>query len=180
MAKPKDYVLSVDTGKHCAAALLSHEEGMNVDLIGMYYQHEEAFKPEQVTKLAKNLAALVLRKDVPLDRVDLVIELPSHRYFGRGNSSSLLKAMWQGIRLMYRMAGKVRKVVTIPADEITRGRNDKEKKLVFMDQFGEEEWKELEYYQEKHGSRSNNHERDASLVGLFYIDRIRKGLSMKF
>jgi len=177
-------VLSIDTGKHFAAALLSYKNGsckngLGVSLDGMYYQHQTCFMSEDVTGLCTRLAEFLEEREADLRQVDIVIELPSHRYFGRGNASAVLKAMWQGIRIMMRMAGHVRKVVTVPADEWNKQRGDKEKKTVFNQKF-KPEFKDLPYYQDKHGSRSNAHERDASLLALYFIDRKRKGLPFRF
>lgn len=172
------FVLGVDTGKHLAGALLSHEDGMNVQLEGMHYQHKEAFKRGDVRPTAKALGQMCIDAGASLENVRFAIELPSHRYFGRGNSSSLLKAWWQGHHLMRFLSGQVEDVIAVPADQWNQQRDDKQKKMIFLDEFPDH--KEIDYYQEKHGSRSNNHERDAALFSAFIIDRIRKDLPMRF
>jgi hypothetical protein len=175
----KDYVLGVDTGKHLAGALLRHEDGMGAELEGMHYQHEEAFKRGDVRPAAKALGQMCIDRGASIGDVTFAVELPSHRYFGRGNSSSLLKAFWQGHHLMRFLSGQVEKVIAVPADQWNQQRDDKQKKMIFKQDFAPQ-YKELPYYQEKHGSRSNNHERDAALFAQFIIDRIRKGLPMRF
>lgn len=174
----KEYVLGIDTGKHFAAALMSHEDGRKTNLEGMYYQHETCFMSEDVTDLCRSLADLIARKDVSPDQLTICIELPSHRYFGRGNSSALLKAFWQGLRIIMNFAGQCARIIPIPADEWNEQRTDKQKKMIFKDQFPD--FKDLPYYQEKHGSRSNNHERDAALFTAWVIKRIRLDIPFEF
>lgn len=175
----KSYVLGVDTGKHFAASLVSHEDGAGKTLEGVYYQHEEAFKRSDVKEIARSVVQMCVDAGADLSEVDLAVELPSHRYFGRSNSSALLRIFWQGLNLMRYLSGIVRRVITVPADEWNQQRDDKQKKMIFEQDFAPQ-FKSVEYYQNKHGSRSNCHERDACLLASFIIDRIRMGLSLKF
>jgi len=159
------YTLAIDTGKHLAAALLKKDR-----LIDVYYQHEECFEKSDVQGLAKRLwDQMICSNEVPRSKLTVVIELPSHRYFGRGNSTPLLKAFWQGIRLFMALSGKVGRIVYVPADQWNKQRGDKEKKRVFDLQFPNAGT--LRYYQDKHGGRSNAHERDAALIGLWLYNR---------
>lgn len=169
MASP-EFILSVDTGKHFAAALISHDHGNSPRLEDMYYQHKTCFMPDDVRELANELGDLLVRHRVHPDDLTLVVELPSHRYFGRSNSSALLKLMWQGLRLILLFRNKGIDVVPMPADEWNRQRDDSEKKLTFKNAFDKDT---TPYYQQKHGGRSNAHERDAALLGLFASKRIR-------
>lgn len=168
-----DYILSVDTGKHFAAALIGHDKGRSPSLEGMYYQHETCFMPDDVTELANNLGDLLVQHEVHPRDLKLVIELPSHRYFGRSNSSALLKLMWQGLRLILLFKEKGIEVVPVAADQWNLGRDDGEKKPVFKDAF---DTSDVPYYKNKHGGRSNAHERDASLLGLHAAKRLRMGV----
>jgi len=163
-SKRATYTLAIDTGKHFAAALLK-----SGDLIDVFYQHEECFEKKDVVPLAKDLYQMMVDRGVDRSETTVVIELPSHRYFGRGNSTPLLKAFWQGIRLFMALSGKVRRIAYVPADQWNQQRGDKEKKFAFESTFAD--WKKLPYYQDKHGSRSNAHERDAALLGLWFYNR---------
>jgi hypothetical protein len=172
------YVLSVDTGKHFAAALLGYQDRGEAELVDMYYQHKEAFMTSEVNKLASSLGEMLNRHSVHPQDLTLVVELPSHRYFGRGNSSALLKAFWQGLRLMFRFAGKCESVVPVPANKWNRQRDDQEKKQAFLSAFPD--FKQVHYYQNKHGSRSNDHERDATLFGQWAVNRIQLDIPFSF
>lgn len=172
MASP-EFILSVDTGKHFAAALISHDHGNSPRLEDMYYQHKTCFMPDDVRELANELGDLLVRHQVHPDDLTLVVELPSHRYFGRSNSSALLKLMWQGLRLILLFRDKGIDVVPMPADEHNQQRGDEETRRIFDHAFDKDT---TPYYQQKHGGRSNAHERDAGALGLFAAKRIRMGL----
>ena len=159
------YTLAIDTGKHLAAALLSPDGTLRA----MYYQHETCFQKSDVEELGRRLVhELLAESDATPDRLEIVIEVPSHRYFGRGNASAVLKAMWQGMRLFLFFQGRVRKVALMPADKWNKQRNDKQKRRLFNHTFPD--YKKIDYYQEKHGGRSNAHERDAALLAKFWYD----------
>lgn len=158
------YTLAIDTGKHLGAALLDGDQ-----LVDVYYQHDTCFQTADVKGLARTLVAeLLAPSGANPAETEVVIEVPSHRYFGRGNASAVLKAMWQGVRLFINFQGKVARTVLIPADQWNKQRGDKQKKFQFERLFPY--YKDLPYYQDKHGSRSNPHERDASLLGLWWHD----------
>lgn len=158
------YILAIDTGKHLGAALLKND-----DLRDIFYQHETCFEKSDVDELGKRLLKEVLiPSHANPSETEVVIEVPSHRFFGRANSSAVLKAMWQGVRLMIFFRGLVKRVTLIPADRWNRQRGDAEKKRYFQRVFPQ--WKKLAYYENKHGGRSNSHERDACLLALWLYD----------
>lgn len=163
------WTLSIDTGAHVAAAL--HCEGMLQDVFAQY-KKGTAHESKEVKALARDITEWV-EQYVPVEDVHVVVEAPSHRYFGRGNASAVLKTMWQVIRLASFFNGRSRSISMLPAPIWNKRRNDKQKRKVFMRKYPSH--KEIPYYVDKHGSRSNDHERDAVLLGRwFYLNVVSK------
>lgn len=168
------HVLAVDTGSHFAAALV---ETKSCTLKDVFYTKNAGFEQYDVAQLHAALGQMVQKADLMPDEVYLVVELPSHRFFGRGNSTPLLKAMWQGIRLMrtardYFQNDGTEQVMYVRAEEWNEGRGDRSKRTTFELLFPD--FKDLDYYQNKHGGRANAHERDAALLAEWVIQRTVK------
>lgn len=163
----RDAVLSIDTGVNLSAALF-----LDDSLRDLWFVSGARNDTKSVSGYASDMVGFA-EAHLGGRGVSVVIETPSHRYFGKGNQSDVLRAFWQSVRLCSAFLAHpcVSAVYLMPADMWNGGRRDAAKKVLFGQLFPG--WKDLPYYESKGTRRSNPHERDAALLGQWFIEARR-------
>jgi hypothetical protein len=154
------YLLAIDPGTRRLGVALFHKKKLKATNTFQNIGHDK----ESIKVLVKELDGFMLEHKVKWNHVLTIIETPAPRWYGKGNTTSILKILWQVLTILlefFRLGRLVDVVDSFEWNKYKRGNlwvqhKDDAKKEQFINLF-------------PNAPTGNTDTRDAALMGHWYL-----------
>jgi len=168
------YVLGLDPGTRAMGISLVKQTGKGkkskIELMGVTTVKRVDHTEEGVNVGMKEVDSFLRTHKVKWGDVEMIIECPAPRWYGRNNSVALIKIFWQVLYICKYFQRKVGNIVLIDSFDWNRKRMPGDNGTFYYSQYGDKEKKERFLKLFPGISKGNTDTRDATLMCIKHIE----------